>query len=597
MRLTKREENMAEQITIYINNKEYKVDPNQTIMQAADKLGFHIPRLCYHPKLSIEGACRVCIVEVEGARNYVASCAYPVTPGMKIHTNTQALRQARRDIIELILDNHPQDCHTCERDGNCELQRLASSMGIRARHFQGERKTYDKDLSSEAVIRDPEKCILCGRCVRMCSEIQQVHNLTQANRGFNTVVMPAYDMPMGESVCTACGQCINVCPTAAFLEKNYTQELFQKLNDPNLIKVAQFAPSVRAAIGEAFGLQPGRNMEGQLIAALRKLGFDYVFDTQFSADLTIMEEGSEFLERVQNGGKLPMITSCSSAWMKCLEQFYPDLIENISTCKSPMSMQGALTKSYFAQKIGVDPKKILSVAAMCCTAKKYEAAREELMVDGMRGVDIVVTTREISWMIKSAGIDFINIEPETADHPLGESSGAGVIFGVTGGVMEAAIRTAYELYTGQTLIDIELDSIRGLKGVKEGKLDLDGKEIRVAVAHGLGNACKLLDEVRKDPGKYHFIEIMGCPGGCIGGGGQPYAQINTIPLDDEALMKRAEALYDLDRSKTIRRSHDNPDVQKLYKEFLHSPLSPVSHKYLHTHYKAKLPKGIIPKNG
>ncbi len=586
---------MTDKITIHINNKEYQVDLGQTIMQAADKLGFHIPRLCYHPKLSIEGACRVCIVEVEGARNYVASCAFPVSDGMKIHTNTQLLRKARRDIIELILDNHPLDCHTCERDGNCELQRLAASMGIRHRHFEGEKKHYEKDLSSDAVIRDPDKCILCGRCVRMCSEIQQVHNLTQAHRGFNTVVMPAYNMPMGDSVCTACGQCINVCPTAAFLEKNYTQELFEKLNDPDLIKVAQFAPSVRAAIGEAFGLEPGRNMEGELVAALRKLGFDYVFDTQFAADLTIMEEGSEFLERFQNGGTLPMITSCSSAWMKCMEQFYPDLIDNISTCKSPMSMQSAITKSHFANKIDVDPKKILSVAVMCCTAKKYEAARPELEVDGMRSTDIVVTTREAAWMIKSAGIDLLGIEPEEPDHPLGVSSGAGAIFGTTGGVMEAAIRTAYELYTGETLVDIEVAAIRGLKGIKEGKINIDGKEIRVAVAHGLGNACKLLDEVRRDPDKYHFIEIMGCPGGCVGGGGQPYAQVNTIPLDDEALKKRAEALYDLDRAKTIRRSHDNPDVQKLYKEFLHSPLSKVSHKYLHTHYKKKTPVGIVPK--
>ncbi|MBN1456815.1 MAG: iron hydrogenase small subunit [Sedimentisphaerales bacterium] len=586
---------MAEEITISINTKEYKVASDQTIMQAADKLGFHIPRLCYHPKLSIEGACRVCIVQVEGMQNYVASCSYPISDGMKIHTNTQDLRRARRDIIELILDNHPLDCHTCERDANCELQRLAASMGIHARHFEGEKKHYEKDLSSDAVIRDPDKCILCGRCVRMCSEIQQVHNLTQAYRGFSTVVMPAYNMPMGESVCTACGQCINVCPTAAFLEKNYTQDLFEKLNDPDTVKVVQFAPSVRAAIGEAFGLAPGRNMEGELVASFRKLGFDYVFDTQFAADLTIMEEASEFLERFQNNGKLPMITSCSSAWMKCMEQFYPDLIDNISTCKSPMSMQGAITKSYFAKKIGVDPKKILSVAVMCCTAKKYEASRPELIVDGMRGVDIVVTTREIAWMIKSAGIDFLNIEHEEADHPLGMSSGAGAIFGATGGVMEAAIRTAYELYTGQTLVDIEIEDIRGLQGVKEGRLEIDGQEIRVAVAHGLGNANNLLETVRKDPTRYHFIEIMGCPGGCVGGGGQPYAQVNAIPLDDVALKKRAEALYDLDRSKTIRRSHENPDIQKLYKEFLQRPLSAVSHKYLHTHYKAKMPVGIVPK--
>ncbi|MHC4927236.1 MAG: [FeFe] hydrogenase, group A, partial [Planctomycetota bacterium] len=500
-----------------------------------------------------------------------------------------------RDIIELILDNHPLDCHTCERDGNCELQRLAASVGIRARHFEGEKKCYEKDLSSDAVIRDPNKCILCGRCVRMCSEVQEVHNLTQAHRGFSTVVMPAYNMPMDNSVCTNCGQCINVCPTAAFLEKNYTQELFEKLNDPDIIKVAQFAPSVRAAIGEAFGLAPGRNMEGELVAALRKLGFDYVFDTQFAADLTIMEEGSEFLERVQNGGKLPMITSCSSAWMKCVEQFYPDLLDNISTCKSPMSMQSALTKSYFAQKLGVDPEKILSVAVMCCTAKKYEAARPELEVDGMRSTDIVVTTREAAWMIKSAGIDLLNITPEEPDHPLGESSGAGAIFGTTGGVMEAAIRTAYELYTGETLVDIEIESVRGLKGIKEGTLVMDGTEIRVAVAHGLGNCYELMETIRKEPEKYHFVEIMGCPGGCVGGGGQPYAQANTIPLDEEALQQRAKALYDLDRGKTIRRSHDNPDVQKLYKEFLQSPLSSVSHKYLHTHYKAKTPKGIVPK--
>ncbi|MBN1816099.1 MAG: iron hydrogenase small subunit [Sedimentisphaerales bacterium] len=585
---------MGKSITIHINDKPYKVDPGQTIMQAADKLGFHIPRLCYHPKLSIEGACRVCIVEVEGMKNYVASCSYPVNDGMKIRTNTPELRRARRDIVELILDNHPLDCHICDRNGNCELQRLSYSMGIKARHFEGERKNYDEDLSSQAVVRNPNKCILCGRCVRICSEIQHVHNLSQAYRGFRTVVMPAYNMPFSESVCTTCGQCINVCPTAAFVEKSYTQELFERLNDPGLVKVVQFAPSVRAAIGEAFGLEPGHNMEGQLVAALRKLGFDYIFDTQFAADLTIMEEASEFLERIQNKGKLPMITSCSSAWMKCMEQFYPDLIDNVSTCKSPMSMNGAMIKSYFAEKIQVDPKKILSVAVMCCTAKKYEADRPELMFDGLRGVDIVVTTRETAWMIKSAGIDFLNIEPEKTDAPLGLSSGAGAIFGTTGGVMEAAIRTAYELYTGETLVDIELENIRGLQGIKEAAIQMDGQELRVAVAHGLGNACGLLDLVRMDPGRYQFVEIMGCPGGCIGGGGQPYAGANSIPLDEEVLQKRAKALYDLDRGKTIRRSHDNPDIQKLYREFLQRPLSATSHKYLHTHYQAKLPRGIIP---
>lgn len=584
---------MKKSVTIYINDKSYQVESGQTIMQAADKLGYHIPRLCYHPKLSIEGACRVCIVEVEGMKNYVASCAYPVAEGMRIRTHTKELRTARRDIVELILDNHPDDCHTCERDGICELQRLAYAMGLRHRHFEGEKKNYEKDLSSASVIRDPNKCILCGRCVRICSEVQKVNALGYAHRGFKTVVMPAYNMPFSESVCTTCGQCINVCPTASFVEKNYTQELFEKLQDPGYIKIAQIAPSVRAAIGEAFGLEPGRAMERETVAALRKLGFDYVFDTQLSADLTIMEEANEFLERVKNNGRLPMITSCSSAWMKCMEQFYPDLIENISTCKSPMSMMGALLKTYFADKIKEEPKKILSVAVMCCTAKKYEAARPELRVNGLPAVDIVVTTREIAWMFKSAGIDFVNIKGEDFDKPLGLSSGAGTIFGVTGGVMEAAIRTAYEIYTGEPLMEIEVNQIRGLQGIKEGKIDLNGTEIRVAVAHGLGNANALLNTVRQDPGRYHFVEIMGCPGGCIGGGGQPYAGSNSTPLDEECLKKRAEALYGLDRQKNIRRSHNNPDVRRLYKEFLGKPLGEVPHKLLHTHYKAKEPRGIV----
>ncbi|MDD5327483.1 MAG: NADH-dependent [FeFe] hydrogenase, group A6 [Phycisphaerae bacterium] len=587
---------MDDKISIKINGKKYKVAGDQTIMHAADACGYHIPRLCYHPELSIEGACRVCIVQVEGVKNYVASCCYPVADGMKIHTNTAEIRRARRDIVELLLDNHPEDCHTCERDGNCELQRLAYAMGIRHRHFEGVKKHYEKDLSSPSVIRDPNKCILCGRCVRICSEIQGINALGQAFRGFETIVMPAYNKPFAESVCSTCGQCINVCPTAAFTEKNYTQELFEKLNDTDIIKIAQVAPSVRAAIGEAFELPPGRNMQGELAASLRKLGFNYVFDTQFSADLTIMEEASEFLERLQSGGKLPMITSCSSAWMKCMEQFHPDLIENVSTCKSPMSMGGAMIKTYFADKIGIDPKKILSVAVMCCTAKKYEAARPELQVNGMAATDIVITTREAAWMIKSAGLDFVNMKPEEFDAPLALSSGAGTIFGVTGGVMEAAIRTAYELFTGETLLDIEIESIRGFEGLKEGKLTMDGKEIRVAVAHGLGNAHKVLDTVRKEPDRYHFIEIMGCPGGCIGGGGQPYAGSNSVPLDKKALAARAQALYTSDRQKTIRRSHENPEIQRLYREFLGRPLSEKAHELLHTHYAPKKPVGITTKN-
>jgi NADP-reducing hydrogenase subunit HndD len=586
---------MAKKITIHIDNRPYEVEEGQTIMQAADKLGYHIPRLCYHPKLSIEGACRVCIVEVEGMRNYVASCAYPVADGMKILTHTKELRTARRDIVELILDNHPSDCHTCERDGICELQRLAYAMGLRHRHFEGEKKHYEKDLSSASVIRDPNKCILCGRCVRICSEIQKVNNLGYAYRGFKTVVIPAYDMPFSESVCTACGQCINVCPTAAFVEQNHTQELFEKLQDDSIVKIVQFAPSVRAAIGEAFGFAPGVSKEGETVAALRRLGFDYVFDTQFTADLTIVEEANEFLERLKGKGKLPMITSCSSAWMKCLEQFHPDLIDNVSTCKSPMSMMGALIKTYYADKIKTDPKKILSVAVMCCTAKKYEAERPELQVNGMPAVDIVVTTRELAWMIKSAGIDFINIKGEDFDKPLGLSSGGGAIFGATGGVMEAALRTAYELHTGESLVDIEINDLRGLDGIKEGVIDLQGTQLRVAVAHGLGNANRLLEIVRQDPDRYHFIEIMGCPGGCIGGGGQPYAGINSIPLDENALKKRAQVLYDIDRQNTIRLSHNNPDIRQLYKEFLGDPLGETSHELLHTHYQAKSPRGIVPR--
>ncbi len=582
-------------IKVYINDRPYDVVEGITIMQAATMAGYKIPSLCYHPRLSLYGGCRVCIVEVEGMKNFVASCAYPVAEGMKIHTNTEAVRKARKEIVELILDNHPQDCNICQRNGICELQNLARVIGVEERAFEGKRKTYEKDKASPSITNNQEKCVLCGRCVRVCSEIQNIHAIDFTNRGINSKISPAFDMSFKDSVCTTCGQCVNVCPTATLMEKSYIQETFELLNDKSKVKVAQIAPSVRAAIGEYFGIKPGKNWEKETAAALRKLGFDYVFDTQFTADLTIMEEASEFLERVKGNGALPMITSCSSAWMKAMEQFYPDLIPNVSTCRSPMSMMSSIIKTYFAEKIKVDPKNIASIAFMCCVAKKYEAQRPELMIDGMQMTDYALTTRELGWMLKSAGINLPELKGEEFDSPLGMSSGAGTIFGSTGGVMEAALRTAYELATGKSLGNIDIQAARGFQGIKEGKIDINGTEIRFAVAHGLGNASKLLNEVRKDKNKYHFIEIMACPGGCIGGGGQPYAGLGSEPFDISLLKLRAQALYDSDKHKMIRKSHENPDIKKLYDDFLGKPLSEKSHKLLHTHYKQHFPKGIEPK--
>ncbi|MBM3706176.1 MAG: 2Fe-2S iron-sulfur cluster binding domain-containing protein, partial [Actinobacteria bacterium] len=531
---------MNDAITINVNNKDYAVEAGQTVMQALDKIGYHIPRLCYHPKLSVEGACRICIVEVEGSANYVTSCTAKVAKGMKIKTNSAELRRARRDILELLLDSHPVDCNTCERDGNCDLQGIARSVGIKKKHFEGEKKHYDLDLSSPSISRDPNKCILCGRCVRLCNEIQGVTAINFAGRGFDSTVTTAFNSPINSSVCINCGQCINVCPTAALSEKYYNVQLFNELSNEKKLKIVQIAPAVRAAIGEEFGLEAGTNMEKQTVAALRKIGFDLVFDTQFSADLTIMEEGYEFLDRVANKGVLPMITSCSPAWIKYAEQFHPEIIPNISTCKSPMSMMSSVLKTYYAKKRGIDPKDILSVAIMPCTAKKYEAQREELQLDGIRLTDIVLTTRELAWIIKSAGIDLVGTEEEEFDNLFGFSSGAAPIFGVTGGVMEAALRTAYELYVGETVIDIEFKQLRGFAGIKEAEIKMGDKEIRVAVAHGIGNANKILEIVKKDPGKYQFIEVMSCPGGCIMGGGQPYPTgTDYIALDEELMKKRA----------------------------------------------------------
>lgn len=586
---------MAE-ITVTIDGIQSTVPEGATILEAGDAVGIHIPRLCYHPRLSIEGACRVCIVEVEGARNLVASCSFPTSDGMVVHTRTPEILRIRRDIVELLLDNHPMDCNTCERNGNCELQRLSYALGVRERLFEGDRKRYERDMTGPSVMRDPEKCILCGRCVRVCGEIQEVAALGQVHRGFGTVVMPAYDSPFIETVCVACGQCINVCPTAAFLEHGNTDDLMAALEDPERIVISQMAPSVRAAIGEGFGQPPGRAWEGQCFSAMHAMGFNYVFDTQFGADLTIMEEAAEFVQKLKTNAPLPNITSCCPTWVKYAEQFHPDLLPLLSSAKSPMSMQGAIAKSFYAEKIGVDPKNIFSVAVMCCTCKKFEARREELWVDGLPAVDAVLATREFVWLMKHMGIDFLNLPEEEPDHPLGASSGAGAIFGTTGGVTEAALRTAYWMLFDEDLAAdaVEFRECRGLEGVKEATVDFRGTPVRIAVANGLANANRLLDRLRAGE-EFHWIEIMGCPGGCIGGGGQPYAGANAIPLDENLLRLRSEALYHLDADRPIRCSHQNPDIQGLYREFLGEPLSARAHHLLHTHYHARVPFGIRPQ--
>ncbi|MGD9519052.1 MAG: NADH-dependent [FeFe] hydrogenase, group A6 [Armatimonadota bacterium] len=584
------------EITLSVDGIEVSVAAGSTIMEAADKVGVKVPRLCYHPKLSTQGSCRVCLVEVEGLRSPVVSCSYPAEQGMVVHTHTPEILQLRRDIVELLIDNHPEDCNTCERDSNCELQRLASAMGIRERLFAGERKRYEKDLSSPSVIRDPEKCVLCGRCVRMCGEVQEVAALGQVFRGFQTVVMPAHDSPFIETVCTGCGQCINVCPTAAFLERDATAQFLEAIEDPDTVVVSQMAPSVRAALGECFELEPGVAWEGQSIAAMRRMGIDYVFDTQFSADLTIMEEAAEFVQRVKNGGPLPNITSCCPTWVKYCEQFHPELLQYLSSAKSPMSMQGAVVKTYWAETMGIDPEHIFSMAFMCCTCKKFEATREELYVNGRPAIDAVLTTREFGWLIKHMGIDFVNLPEEEPDHPLGESTGAGVIFGATGGVTEAALRTAYWMLFNEELPDDAIDfrEVRGMQGVRVADIDFKGITLHCAIAHGLANANQVLDRMAAGE-EFHWIEVMGCPGGCVGGGGQPYAGANAVPLDERILALRAQSLYRLDSERPLRRSHQNPDIQKLYREYLGEPMSHRAHELLHTYYYRRVPMGIRPQ--
>jgi iron-only hydrogenase group A len=580
-------------IKLTIDGREMAVDEGTTVMEAAERLGIRIPRLCYHPDLSLAGSCRVCIVDVKGMGHFMASCSVGVWEGMEVQTNSPEIRQARRDIVELLLDNHPADCQTCDRDGRCELQDLAYAMGVRERLFEGRRKQAPIDDSSHSVVRSPEKCILCGRCVRVCDEIQGVSNLSQQGRGFHTVVGPAHEARMDDSVCIQCGQCINVCPTAAFLEKSSTEDVWRALADPKLHVVVQTAPSIRAAIGEGFGLAPGTPATGRMVTALRALGFDALFDTDFAADLTIVEEAHELLARFQDGGPLPMITSCSPGWVSFLEKFYPELIPHASTCKSPMSMLSTLAKTYYAAKAGIDPKQIYMVAVMPCVAKKYESRRpEHLMADGTPYTDAVLTTRELIWMIKCYGLEFARLPEGEFDAPLGMASGAGDIFGATGGVMEATLRAASELVTGKPADRLEFTEVRAVEGLRQTYVAIGDRNIHVGVANGLTNAKVLLDKVVEGKEAFHVIEIMACPGGCIGGGGQPYPPEGVKVLDPGLLRKRAGALYAIDGAKGLRKSYENPAVEELYDAFLGLPGSPRAHELLHTCYHARLPRGI-----
>ncbi len=577
---------MSNLINFIIDGQKVQAEKDTTVFQAAKKININIPHLCQHEALSIYGACRICMVEVEGRPRLEPSCAVVVEEGMKVTTNNKRIRKARKMIVELLLANHPEDCFTCDRSQICELRKLAYDLGIKELRFEKARKyDYKEDTSSPAVIRDPNKCILCGRCIRVCKEIQSVGAIDFVNRGGRTQVLTFFNQGLDNIECTNCGQCILACPTGALREKTVVDEVWAAIADPKKVVIMQTAPAVRAAIGEEFGLPAGSLVTGKMAAALRRLGFDKIFDTQFTADLTIMEEAHELVDRVTNKGTLPLITSCSPGWIKYIEHFFPKCLGHVSSCKSPQQMFGAIAKTYYAEKIKVKPEDMYVVSIMPCTAKKFEAARPEMNDSGVQDVDAVLTTREAARMIKEAGIDFVNLPDEDFDKPLGISTGAAVIFGATGGVMEAALRTAYEVVTGKTLEKVEFEQVRGMESIKKASVVLNGLEVKVAVAHGLSNAKFLLEEIAQGKSPYHFIEVMACPGGCLGGGGQP------MPTNLEVRKARAASIYQEDEGKGIRKSHENPAVKTLYEEFLKKPLGEKSHHLLHTHYKERgIPK-------
>jgi iron-only hydrogenase group A len=565
-------------LTVQVNGKTTEAKRGDTILAAARRVGIQIPTLCHVEGLSPSGACRVCVVEVDGYRNLLPACSYPVADGMKIKTHSPRALGARRTVIQLLLSNHPDDCLYCVRAGNCELARLARELGVDRRLYRGAKSARPADVAGPSIVREPDKCVLCGKCVRVCEEIQGVAAIDFVGRGSQAFVGTAFNRGLGNSSCVNCGQCVVACPTAGLTELSHVEPVLAALRDPEKFVVVQHAPSVSITLAEEFGIKPGRDVDGEMVAALRAVGFDRVFDTSFSADLTIMEEASELVARIQNGGKLPLLTSCSPGWIKFVEAFFPDMIEHLSTCKSPQQMMGAIIKSHFAEGAGLDPKQMVSVSIMPCTAKKFEAIRPEMARDFVPDVDYVLTTREAARLFRMSGIDMLGLDPETADTPFGERSSAGKIFGASGGVMEAAIRTAHFLITGRELKDLNIGPLRGLEGAKELHTKIGELEVGAAVVSGLGNARALLEQIRKGRQDLQFIEVMTCPGGCINGGGQP------LGADLGAVKARMKLLYTLDRDDPVRTSHGNKSVQRLYREFLGTPLGHKSHELLHTHY-------------
>jgi len=581
-----------ENVKVTIDNKEVEVPKGTTIYKAAKQIGIDIPVLCYMnlEDIGVEnkpGGCRVCSVEVEGRKNLAPACATEVYDGMVVKTHTMRVINARRTVVEFILSDHPKDCLTCKKAGNCELQDLAMKLGIREIPGQefAEMSTYKMDYSP-SIVRELDKCIMCRRCEAMCNDFQTVGALNAFNRGFEAAVAPAFEMDLQYSPCTYCGQCVAVCPTGALTEVDHTRDLIDAISDPETTVVAQTAPAVRAALGEEFGLEAGTLVTGKMVSALRRLGFDYVFDTDFAADLTIMEEGAELLDRLKRhmegdkDVKLPMLTSCCPAWVRFIEHHFPEMKDIPSSARSPQQMFGSIAKTYFADKIETPRNKMVVVSIMPCLAKKYESQRDEFSVEGNPDVDFSVSTRELAHLIKQANFNLIDLPDEDFDRPMGESTGAGVIFGTTGGVIEAATRTAYEVYTGKNLDDkIDFEELRGFEGIREATVDFEGQPIKIGIAHGLGNARKLLEAIQKGESEFHAIEIMACPGGCIGGGGQP------LHHNDTAILKaRQKAIYQEDKNKPIRKSHENPEIKKLYKEFLGEALGEKAHKLLHTKY-------------